>query len=249
MEDVVTKIHQILAVETGVRQKTNRELTDAYHRIQRQPLITGISRTYRPKDEDGDQLPSETQLVQVQVERVLPDIAENLGRLFDVVATKDASNARATADVIVDEVPILRDVPVTTLLFLEKQLLDLRTVLNALPRLDPAERWTFDESSGVYRSDVAETTRTKKIPRNHIKAPATDKFPAQVEMYHEDVVVGYWATTKFSGALPASRIATLVDRTDSLLEAVKVAREDANSRDVVDFKIGKDIFDYILEEV
>jgi hypothetical protein len=249
MEDEVTKIHQILAVETGVRQKTNRELTDAYHRIQRQPLITGIARTYRPKDEDGDQLPSETQLVQVQVERVLPTIADNLARLFDVVATKDASNAEARADVVVDGRTILSLVPVTTLLFLEKQLTDLRTVLNALPRLDPAEHWTFDETTGVYRSDVAETTKTKKVPRNHVKAEATDKHAAQVEMYHEDIVVGYWATTKFSGALPASRIATLVDRTDRLLEAVRVAREEANGSEVVDLKIGKDIFDFILEEV
>jgi hypothetical protein len=35
-----------------------------------------------------------------------------------------------------------------------------------------------------------------------VKAEATEKHPAQVEVYHEDVVVGQWKTVKFSGALP-----------------------------------------------
>ena len=48
-----------------------------------------------------------------------------------------------------------------------------------------------------------QTLRTKKVPRNHVKAEATEKHPAQVEVYYEDVAVGYWTTVKFSGALPA----------------------------------------------
>lgn len=70
------------------------------------------------------------------------------------------------------------------------------------------------------------TVRTKKVPRNHVKAEATDKHPAQVDVYYEDVPVGYWTTVKFSGALPARRVNELLDRVEKLQQAVKFAREE-----------------------
>jgi len=92
-----------------------------------------------------------------------------------------------------------------------------------------------------------QTTKTKKIPRNHVKAEATDKHPAQVEVYYEDVVVGYWRTVKFSGALPASRVKELLDRVDKLQQAVKFAREEANNSEVTDQHIGDRFFAYLLD--
>jgi hypothetical protein len=88
--------------------------------------------------------------------------------------------------------------------------------------------------------------RTKKVPRNHVKAEATEKHPAQVEVYHEDVVVGYWRTVKFSGALPAQRVNELLERVEKLQAAVKFAREDANGTEVTDQKPGKKVFDYLF---
>ena len=81
-----------------------------------------------------------------------------------------------------------------------------------------------------------------------MKAVATEHHPAQVEVYYEDVVVGYWRTVKFSGALPAQRINTLLKRIESLQEAVKFAREEANSIDVDEQKVGKKVFSYLFAE-
>ena len=122
--------------------------------------------------------------------------------------------------------------PVTYLLFLEKQLVDLHTFVKKLPVLDAAESWTFDESADCYATEPVQTVRTKKVPRNHVKAEATEKHPAQVEVYYEDVTVGYWKTVKFSGALPAKRVNELLERVEKLQQAVKFAREEANGTEV-----------------
>jgi hypothetical protein len=84
------------------------------------------------------------------------------------------------------------------------------------------------------------------VPRNHVKAEATDKHPAQVEVYFEDVTVGTWTTTKFSGALPATRVHELEARVEKLAHAVKFAREEANGFEVSDRRVGEAVFGYLL---
>jgi hypothetical protein len=244
----MTKLNQIVAIEKGVKNTVNRDVTDLYHEIQKAPLLSGISRTYRPKDEDGDQLPPESTLVQVKVPAVLDEVAKHLTRLFDVVLTKDTANTIARADVVVGGRTLLADVPVPYLLFLEKQLSDLHTVVKALPVLDPAETWEYDANVAVYRTGVIQTNKTKKVPRNHVKAAATDKHPAQVEMYYEDVSVGTWDTVKFSGAIPAGRRNQLVERVLALQDAVKFAREQANGVEITNREIGEMVFSYLLGE-
>lgn len=190
----MTKLNQIIAVEKGVKSAALRELAETQNLLQKPSLLAGITRTYQPKDEEGEQLPPEATRVQVKSEEVLRQTAATLTRLFDVTATKDWANRTAAADVVVDGETILDDVPVPYLLFLEKQLADLLTFVKRLPVLDAAEAWGFDDSPDTWRTEPVRTIRTKKVPRNHVKAEATDKHPAQVEVYYEDIAVGYWTT-------------------------------------------------------
>ena len=97
-----------------------------------------------------------------------------------------------------------------------------------------------------WKTDPVRTIRTKKVPRNHVKAEATEKHPAQVEVYYEDIPVGYWTTVKFSGALPARRVNELVDRVEKLQHAVKFAREEANNMEITDQRVGGVVFDYLF---
>ena len=57
-----------------------------------------------------------------------------------------------------------------------------------------------DVSTDSWKTEPVQTYRTKRVPRNHVKAEATEKHPAQVEVYYEDVTIGYWTTVKFSGS-------------------------------------------------
>ena len=241
-----TKLNQIIAVEKGVKSRSLQELTEAHHALQKPTLLSGISRTYRPKDEEGEQLPPESTRVQIKAEDIIRDTTEVLTKLFDVVATKDWANCKAKANVVVDGNTLLTDVPATYLLFLEKQLVDLYTFVKKLPVLDAAETWIFDQSADCWATEPVQTLKTRKIPRNHVKAEATEKHPAQVEVYYEDVAIGNWRTVRFSGALPAKRVNELLSRVEKLQEAVKFAREEANNMETEDVKVGEKVFQYLF---
>lgn len=243
----MTKLNQIIAIEKGVKNQANQDLTRIHHLYQKSAMLSGISRTYTPKDEEGEQLPPESTKVQLNAEAGFQAAVDAFARLFSITLEKDATNTHALADISVDGVVLLANVPVPYLLFLEKQLVDLKTVVQKLPVLDQAETWTYDENVGAYATDPVSTTRTKKIPRNHVKAQATEKHPAQVELYYEDVVVGYWKTVKFSGAVPAKRVAELLQRVEQVQKAVKFAREEANSTEVLsNGAASRKILDYVL---
>lgn len=242
----VTTLSQVIAIEKTVRSQAYADLTAAHHGLQKPVMLTGISRTYQPRDEEGEQLPAESTRVQVVVEDVLKATAAALTRLFDVTVTKDKANMTAVADVVIDGVVILPAVPVSYLLFLEKQLTDLHTFVAKLPVLDSAESWRYDDAVGYSVTEPAHTTRTKKIPRNHVKAEATEHHPAQVDVYYEDVVVGTWRTVKSSGALRADRARELRERVETLQRAVKFAREQANGLVIQDEKVGEKVFSYLF---
>jgi hypothetical protein len=245
----MTQLNQIIAVEKGVKKSAKDSATRVYQDLQKSSLLNGISRTYQPKDDEGETLPSESTLVQIKAPEKIKAIGDSLTRLFDVTLTKEVANTVAKADVVVDGTTILSQVPVTYLLFLERELTDIRTVVSALPTLDPAFNWTWDENQGVYLADPVGTVRTKKVPKNWVKAEATDKHPAQVEIFHEDVIVGYWTAVKSSGAIPASAKVKLQARVTALMDAVTFAREQANGIEVWDQTSGAAVFSYLFGDI
>jgi hypothetical protein len=240
------KLNQIIALTAGKKSQAHKAITDAYQGLQKNSLLEGLSRTYKPRDDEGEQLPPEKKQVQLKVRDAIRGVVGSLTELFDVVATQDQANCVARANVVVDGATILKDVPVTTLLFLEKQLVDLHTFVEKLPTLDPGEAWEYSPDVDHYASEPYQTTKTKKVLKNHVKAEATKEHPAQVETYTEDVVVGYWTTTKFSGGIPARERNEMLERVRKLQEAVKCAREEANGRDVELKKLGGPVLQYVF---
>lgn len=217
------KLNQVIAITAGKKSLAHKTITDAYQNLQKNAQLEGISRIYKPKDDEGEQLPPEKKLVQMKVGDAVRSVAGSLTELFDVVATQDHANCLAKANVTVDNVAVLKDVPVTTLLFLEKQLVDIHTFVEKLPTLDPGETWSYSADGDHYASESYQTTKTKKVLKNHVKAEATKEHPAQVETYTEDVVVGYWTTVKFSGAIPAKEKNEILGRIRSTEKAALCA--------------------------
>jgi hypothetical protein len=242
----MSKLNQIIAVTAGKKTRAKDAITKAYQMLQKKDLLDGITRTYKPKDEEGDRLPSEEKHVQLRVNDALKEVGQELCDLFDVVFTQDVANTVAKADIVVDGKTVAKQVPVTYLLFLEKQLIDLHTFVEKLPVLDAAETWQFSQEADAYACKPYESTRTKKIKRNHVKSEATEKHPAQVETYDEDVIVGTWRTVKFSGAVPAKQRNEMLDRVRKLQESVKFAREEANATEIKTVKIGESILDFVF---
>jgi len=240
------KLNQVIAVEKGVKSRCHQELTQAHHGLMKPELLAGISRNYEPKDSEGEKLPAESTKVQIRAEAVIQQTGLILQELFDVTATKDWSNCSAVADVVVGGEKLLEKVPVAYLLFVEKQLVDLHTFVKKLPVLDPAFDWKYESATDCMATGKVDSLKTKKVLKNHVKAEATDKFPAQVDTYTEDVVVGTWSTTRLSGALEQKRVTQLLGRVEELQKAVKIARETANMTDVTEQHVGATVFSYLF---
>jgi len=215
--------------------------------MSKEALHTGISRVYRKRDDEGEDLPPESQIVQTNTRDALQTARTNFEEAWNITATKEWANCSARADVIVDSgETLVTDAPVTYLLFLEKQLADLRTLIARLPVLDPAEKWEWDGNANAYASEPRETHRTRKVPKVIVKYDATPEHPAQTEMFTEDVIVGFWETIKFSGAMPAEQRLAMLNRVDAALKAVKVAREAANDVQVEQQHVAAPILDYVI---
>jgi len=148
----------------------------------------------------------------------------------------------------VDGKVLIKDVPPTYLLWLEKQLVDLKTFVDKLPILDPSEEWAYNDAQACFATPPTQTHKTKKIPRNHVKSEATEKHPAQVDVFMEDVVVGYWTTVKFSGALPAQVVNEMLERVEKLQRAVKFAREEANTHEAAAVRYGDAVLGYLFDK-
>lgn len=241
------KLNQIIAVSNGKKTQTQKTLTDIYQKLGKTELFSGLSRVYRPDDDAGETLPAENKVVQIRVSDAIQEASATLTELFDTVLTQDVANTQAKADVVVDGTTLLKNVPVTYLLFLEKQLTDIRTFISHLPVLDPSETWNYDPNTDCYRTNPTISNRNKKVYRNHVKAEASDKHPAQVEVYTEDVKVGEWNVTRFAGAIPAKQKHEFLAKLAKLDEAVKFARETANAMDVQKQEVGSVILDYIFK--
>ena len=242
------RLNQVIAVEKGQKNEAYKEFTRLHQLAQKEALTKGLVKKYRPNnEEDTDVLPGETTRVQVKVSDVIEEVSSVLGKLFDVTATKDIGNLAATADIIVDEKTLAARLPATYLIFLEKQLTDLRTFIRALPTLDLGDSWQLDVNDNLYKTKELETSRSKKVLKVLEKSPATDKHPAQTETYTDDVPVGKWITVKMSGALPQVQVNEMLSRLDKLVTAVKFARQTANEVEVVSQKEGALILDYIFK--
>lgn len=241
------QLNQLIALEKGVKQRTYKEIDAAYDLLRKPEVLNGFSKEYQPLEENGESLPSESKKVQITAKQLFEVIQDQMTEYLDIETTKDHTNATATGDIVVGGNEIAKDVPVTTLLALEKQLLDLRTSFEKTVTLDPAQDWKFDLATGCHRTEPVKKARTKKVPKVITLSPATDKFPANTQLIQEDIIAGYWVQTEISGALPAPEKRSYIERVNDLLDAVKAAREQANSTPIKKFEFAEKMLNYVFQ--
>ncbi len=243
----MAKLNQIIAIEKGIKSRVYGDLTELNKAIQKPDLFNGFQKTYQKKDEDGEDLPAEKKRVQFVASEVLRTAERSMSELMEVTARKDWTNCEAKASVSIEGSVLVEDAPVSFLLFLEKQLTDLRTFVSNLPVLDEGDSWNKDENSGLYKAEPTQTHRTRKVQKPIVLYPATTEHPAQTQIITEDVIAGFWTQVKQSGAMPKPEKQALAERIEALLRAVKEAREEANIHDEVDVpNVGEAVFGYLL---
>jgi hydrogenase maturation factor len=116
-----------------------------------------------------------------------------------------------------------------------------------LPTLPEEKQWSWDAAKNCHVTAAEETLRTSKKPEPLVKYHATPEHPAQVELVAVDKVVGTWSTVHMSGALSKGDKELMQKKVEVLLDAVKVAREEANSAEITMEKdLGKRILSFVF---
>jgi hypothetical protein len=243
----MARLNQIIAIANTKKTKVATALSAVHAVLSRPDLFSGLDRKYQSLDDEGEKLPPESKVIQKTVSEVIAAAKSELTELLDVIATQEFANGDAKADIVVEGVVIAKQVPVSYMLFLEKQVDVIKGVVQKLPVLTQDVKWNRSVSDNdIFVTDAVTTNRTKKVPRSFTKSPATQYHPAQVEMFTEDVIVGTWSKIDTSSAIPASERDAMLKKIESLREAVKMAREEANSITVTDQKIGRSVLDFVF---
>lgn len=241
------KLHESIAVQKDLQAAAQNVVKSVKHLFESgHERLLGKMRSYQPVDEDGQQFADEITELATTVEGQLAAMWGAYGPWLDAAFQKETTNQHARADIVINDVLIAKDVPVTALLNLEGKLAELKGVYARIPTNDPTEQWTWDKQQGQWMSQERVTYRGQKVLRAFVKYEATPEHPAQVESYGEDVRVGAWTTVIRSGMLSPTEKGELLMRIDTLLRAVKQARQRANCEEVKKVCIADILLDYIV---
>jgi len=242
------KLNQIIAIEDGAKKSGYADLTKTHHVLQKPDLFSGFVATYAPHTEDPTlKQPDQRKVIQQNAPEIVKQAQAGLADMWNVVATKDIGNCTAKADIIVDGVVLASAVPVTHLLFLEKQLNDMRTFIAKLPVLDPAKEWEYDPNKGMYQTKFHEQRiKTRKVHKSLVKIEPGPHSPGQADIITVDEPEGVWTQVDMSTAYPQDAIRQMLDRVSKLSAAVKSAREEANSIDVVKATTAEKLLSFIF---
>lgn len=240
------KLHQLLAFEKDARKRAQTEMTEVHRASGEEKLLQGVTKRYQPVEEGGTQYPPERSPVNLRHQDAIKRFRAAWCEESDIVARKDFANVHALADIVVDGEVLLRGVPATHLLFIEKHLEHARTFLTKLVELQVGAEWLYDETLGMHKTTERMTQRTEKTQEPIVLYDATEKHPAQTQLITRDTVVGHWFTTFYSGGITADKKRELLTRVAKLSDAVKEARERANSVEVGTEASGAALMDFIF---
>ena len=248
----MTQLHELLAVHKNLENqvaKTSGELADTFEKKQQRFGETVIVTEWK---EEGKAPSTVVQAsLQTTVGEELKWISKFFVKAMDVATQIDAANQKASASITLDDGrTIASDVPVTTLLELEKRLTTLQELFAKIPTLDPTQAFEIDPTfrkPGVYKSREVIKPKTAKIDKALVLYEATKEHPAQVKEKTYDVEIGQTRTIEWSGMITPAEKAGIHARVDEMIRAVKKARAVANAVEVDQTrKIGAAIMDYLV---
>ncbi|MFN8996601.1 MAG: hypothetical protein ACK5X3_23475 [Pseudomonadota bacterium] len=242
------RLNQIIAVLKTVKSNSDKAITELYHRIQKDKLFSGLSKTYQPKDDDGQVYPPELNNVVYKAPELLENFVSSVAEWYDLAYSQDMANTTAKADVVVDGVVILENVPITHLLFLEDRLAEVKAFVSKLPALPVDKDWSYSAAKGFYVTPPKESLKFKKITNFVVAYEATPEHPAQIREVSKDEAEGTWTTIEYHSGLPSDRVKVLAKRVDKLIAAVLQARQEANSQVVTEAKSAEKIFGYLFAD-
>jgi hypothetical protein len=248
----MSKLHELLAVEGQLENQANKVRTDLMNTFEKKVHLFRESRVVFKPSVEGEHETVEVQSdIQSTVRKELDWISGHIVKALDASYQVAEANTHARADVVLDDdvqTVILKDVPATALLELEKRVAELQALVAAIPTLDPAKGFTADpQRLNAFKAREVVKTRTKKTIEVIVKYAATKEHPAQTEMINVDKPIGELREQEWSGLITPAEKAELIDRAEMIGRAVRKARARANEAEIDSAKkVGKKIVGFIF---
>lgn len=248
------KLHELLAVETNLETQAGKVRADLAATFEKKRHLFEEKRTVFLPLAEGEQPTVELQSdIQSTVQKELDWVQGHISKALDASFQVAETNTKARSDVVLEDdagTVVLKDVPATALLELEKRLTEIASLIGVVPTLDPAKGFTLDSQRGVgvYKAREVVKNRTKKTPKVIVKYEATKEHPAQTELVAEDVITGKIQEQEWSGLITPGDKSELLNRVEVLSRAIRRARSRANEAEVdTTKKIGNTLLNYIFD--
>lgn len=248
----MSKLHELLAVDSNLEAQSTKCRTELAGTFEKKRHLFGSKRvTFTPVEEGVPVSVEEQSDIQSTVNSELKWIAGIMAKSIDTSHLIALANTSAKADVVLEDgTTLLKDVPATSLLELEKRVAEIKSIVGAVPTLDPAKGFNLDPTAGegIFKAREVKKTRTKKKTVPMVLYEATKEHPAQVKETVEDVVTGSILEQEWSSLITPAQKADMLDRCEILLRAIKKARARANDFeiDATGNKIGATLFGFVL---
>lgn len=250
----MAKLHELLAVKKDKKNKLNKKITNTDEAFNKyQDRFSGFIRKYEAFNDENkyeEETLSERKELVYTVPEVLKDFLNDMQEMIDIEYQNDIANQTAVGTILLDKYNIkFENIPATTLLSLEDYLRSIYQVIQKVPVLDLGVEWEKAEGMGenIYKTTHKDVkARTKKMTVYKEVAKATERHPAQIVPETQDVAVGKYIETKFSGRISSSDKTKMLHKIEDLMSAVKEARSRANEQELVNKKL-EHLLDFILE--
>jgi len=232
----MSKLHELLAVDANLKvqaDKTRTELRNTF--TNKRHLFTEKKVVTIPLQEGAQPTTDVQSDLQTSVTKELAWWGGHLAKSVDISYQIATTNMTAKADVVMEDgTVLLKDVPATALLELEKRVKEAMELIQAIPTLDPAKGFAVDEErgKGIYRARDVKKTRTQKVQKPLVLYPATEHHPAQTQLVSVDEPVAQIEEQEWSSCLTVAAKGDIYDRAENVLRAVKKARARANEASV-----------------
>ena len=243
------RIHEVLPVADSLKGQMAKVIADLGSTFKdKRHLFSEQVIQVNPFKETEKSSEERQSTLQSTVPQELKWVSETIAKAIDASMMVDNANTVAKANIELDGQVLAANVPATSLLELEKSITRVKELINLVPTLDPAKGYTpCADRDNVFKARDVNKTRTKKEKQVLTLAPATDKHPAQVQVYDADVAVAKLIEQEFSGMVTPQAKADMLGRVEDLIRAIRSARARANNVEVPQTtKIGQVLLDYVL---
>jgi hypothetical protein len=166
----MAKLHELLAVDSNLKvqaDKTRTELRKTFegkrHLFAEKKIVT------TPLAEGGQQTTEIQSEIQTTVTKELEWFGGHMAKAIDVSYQIGVANQAAKADIVLEDgTVLLKDVPATVLLELEKRVKEMMDLIQAIPTLDPAYDWSF--TPNIEEANTYKTLKGARDRAGHGKA-------------------------------------------------------------------------------